>query len=84
VARRRPDLIILDLRMPEMDGFAVLHELRNQPETAAIPVMIVTADVALNADEVAQLGSVQILPKDAISTESCDRFLAEVRDHLKV
>ena len=30
VARRRPDLVILDLRMPDMDGFAVLQELRKE------------------------------------------------------
>ncbi|MBZ0286380.1 MAG: GAF domain-containing protein, partial [Anaerolineae bacterium] len=50
IARMRPDLIILDLRMPEMDGFAVLDELQANPETANIPVMVITADT-LNADE---------------------------------
>jgi threonine synthase len=38
-----PDLIILDLMMPEVDGFAVLDALKANPETAPIPVIVVTA-----------------------------------------
>jgi threonine synthase len=38
-----PDLIILDLMMPEYDGFSVLDALKENPETAAIPVIVVTA-----------------------------------------
>ena len=44
VARRRPDLVILDLRMPEMDGFQVVQELRGNPETATIPILVVTGE----------------------------------------
>jgi CheY-like chemotaxis protein len=40
----RPDLVILDLAMPGMDGYAVLDELRHDPEFAATPVMAVTAN----------------------------------------
>jgi CheY-like chemotaxis protein len=40
----RPDLVILDLTMPDMDGFAVLKELRNEPECAGTPVLAVTAN----------------------------------------
>jgi threonine synthase len=45
-----PDLIILDLMMPEMDGFAVLDALRADPNTENIPVVVVTAK-ELTADE---------------------------------
>lgn len=38
-----PDLIVLDLMMPAMDGFAVLEELRSMGETQHIPVIVVTA-----------------------------------------
>lgn len=38
-----PDLILLDVMMPEMDGFDVLAELRNNPATQNIPVIFVTA-----------------------------------------
>lgn len=38
-----PDLILLDLMMPEMDGFSVLDALRDDPKTASVPVIVVTA-----------------------------------------
>jgi threonine synthase len=38
-----PDLIILDLMMPEMDGFEMVEALRKQPETSLTPVIVVTA-----------------------------------------
>ncbi len=38
-----PNLILLDLMMPEMDGFEFLHELRAQPAFANVPVIVVTA-----------------------------------------
>lgn len=39
----QPDLVILDLMMPEVDGFAVLAELDHQPTTRTLPVIILTA-----------------------------------------
>src|SRR5579859_122125 len=45
-----PDLILLDLMMPEMDGFAVLDELRAHPSTRDIPVVILTARALDEAD----------------------------------
>lgn len=37
-----PDLVILDVIMPGMNGFRVLHELRERPETRDVPVIILT------------------------------------------
>jgi DNA-binding response OmpR family regulator len=42
-ARIKPDLILLDVMMPGMDGFAVLRRLRKEPATQAIPVVMLTA-----------------------------------------
>jgi CheY-like chemotaxis protein len=39
----KPDLILLDLMMPEIDGFAVLEAVKSNPDTHDIPVIIVTA-----------------------------------------
>ncbi|MGB5591701.1 MAG: PAS domain S-box protein, partial [Gammaproteobacteria bacterium] len=43
VARKRPGLIILDLMMPVMDGFEFVLRLRQNPDTADLPVVVVTA-----------------------------------------
>jgi CheY-like chemotaxis protein len=43
VAWSQPDLIVLDLRMSPMDGYEVLSELKANPETRDIPVVILTA-----------------------------------------
>lgn len=41
--RLKPGLIMMDVNMPEMDGFAATRNLRNDPETKEIPVILVTA-----------------------------------------
>ncbi len=81
VARRRPDLVILDLRMPEMDGFQVVKELRNNPETATIPILVVTGDT-LSTDERDQLMNLAVLHKADISAEQYHQFVDGVRGYL--
>jgi len=43
IKKRSPDVILLDLMMPGMDGFVVCREIKRNPATAAIPVLMVTA-----------------------------------------
>jgi threonine synthase len=81
VTRERPDLVILDLMMPEVDGFAVLDALRSQPETANIPVIVATAK-ELTVDEKSRLqGQIQslMLKGDFLN----DEFLEEVRSLIR-
>lgn len=40
----RPDLVLLDLHLPDMPGIDVMHELRNDPRTAWIPIVVISAD----------------------------------------
>jgi threonine synthase len=81
IEKERPDLIILDLMMPEMDGFAVLDHLKANPDTASIPVIVATAK-ELTPDEKDRLkGQIQILMQkgDFLS----DEFLEEVRSLIR-
>lgn len=43
VEEEKPDLMVLDVMMPEMDGFEVLENLRRKPETEKLPVIMLTA-----------------------------------------
>lgn len=59
-----PELILLDVVLPGMDGPSVLEALKNDPDTAAIPVVFMTAKA--QAHEVAaykQLGAVDVIAK---------------------
>ena len=42
-AERRPDLVLLDLMLPEEDGISILKKLRQAPETARLPILLLTA-----------------------------------------
>src|SRR5579863_7686019 len=48
IESNKPDIILLDVMMPDMDGFDVCRKLKENPDTAQIPVVMVTAlsDVA--------------------------------------
>jgi len=45
VLRHRPDLVLLDLHLPGIDGEEVLRRLQADPQTATVPVVMVSADV---------------------------------------
>jgi signal transduction histidine kinase/CheY-like chemotaxis protein len=74
----RPQLILLDLMMPEMDGFQFVDELRKNHDWRAIPVVVVTAKEITLEDRLRLNGYVEkILQKGAYRR---DELLTEVRD----
>ena len=75
--RELPDLIVLDLMMPGVSGFDVVEALNERPETARIPILVVTAK-HVTAEDRAKLnpGETTIMKKGEISSE---QFIAEVR-----
>ncbi|SER50132.1 HD domain-containing phosphohydrolase [Giesbergeria anulus] len=76
-----PELVLLDIRMPEMDGFEVCRRLKADPNTASVPVIFVSAltdtDEKLHGFE---LGAVDFVTKPFQREE----LLARVRVHLEV
>ncbi len=78
--RLRPDLIVLDLVMPEVNGFDVVHALKSELGTASIPILIVTVkDITARdrqAFDDAPSRVVRILEKAGFNR---DDFMAEVR-----
>ncbi len=78
IAVEKPDLILLDLMMPEMDGFQFVSELRNNEAWRSIPIVVITSKDITDEDRLRLNGYVQaILEKDAHTREE---LLGEVRD----
>jgi CheY-like chemotaxis protein len=62
---RAPELIFLDLIMPEMDGFAFLAEVRKSPEWYKIPVVVITAkDLTPAERQLLNINVDRVLQKD--------------------
>lgn len=60
----QPDIILMDLRMPRMDGFEAIAALRNDPTTAEIPIIAISAWANLKNEERAlALGANQCIVK---------------------
>ena len=77
----RPDLILLDVMMPEMDGYTVLMRLKQQPTTADIPVIFVTAmDGDADEQRGLELGAVDYVTKPV----KAPLLLARVHTHLEL
>src|SRR5439155_12462867 len=80
LAHGAPGLILLDLMMPEMDGFGFMRELRQRPDCARVPVIVITAKDLTDDDRRRLSGEVsRILAKDSMSR---DQLMAEVREFL--
>jgi adenylate cyclase len=81
IAANPPDLILLDIMMPEMDGFEVIQKLKSNPETATIPVIFLTAKTeASDETKGFKLGAVDYIGKPF----NPDVVLARVRTHIEL
>ncbi len=75
-AREQPDLIVMDVSMPEMDGLTALTQLKANPETAKIPVIMLTVrGQALTRSQATTSGAAVYLTKPF----SPSQLLAEVK-----
>ncbi len=75
-----PDLVLLDIMMPKLDGISVLWELKSNPATAKIPVVVLTniGDVE-TISKIVEAGAVDYLLK---SDQSVDDIIKKVQDVL--
>jgi CheY-like chemotaxis protein len=79
IARQRPALIVTDILMPRMDGFAMAHELRKDPRTRSLPIVFVSATYVTPEDKkfALSLGAVRFIEKP-IDTEEFLLTIAEI------
>jgi signal transduction histidine kinase/AraC-like DNA-binding protein/ABC-type sugar transport system substrate-binding protein len=81
LARESPGLVLLDLTMPDVDGFVVLEHLRASEQTRHVPVIIMSGRV-LSLDDIARLdhGLVTFHSKDILSAEETTAVVRSVLD----
>ncbi len=78
----RPEIILLDVMMPEPDGPATLKALSRKPETASIPVIFVTAKAQSHeVEEYLELGAVDVIVKPFDPMTLADRIREIWRRH---
>ena len=78
VKKQKPDLILLDLVLPKMDGFSVLRALKKDPKTKKIPVVILS-NLAQDSDKEKglKLGAEKYLVKTEIKIEDLPKKIKE-------
>lgn len=83
VAHVRPDLIILDVQLPDIGGFEICHELKANPVTASIPILLLSASLVESKDKVQGLESgadgYLIQPVEAIELIATVKALLRMR-----
>ena len=79
VAKQRPDLILMDIQLPIMDGYEATRRIKGNPATKDIPIIVVTS-YALSGDE----GKARDAGCDAYVTKpySPRQLLAKIREYL--
>ncbi|MDL2330237.1 response regulator [Desulfosarcina sp. OttesenSCG-928-A07] len=81
VKKQRPDIVLLDIMMPGMDGYEVCQSLKADPETTAIPIIFITAmNEVTNKTRGFELGAVDYITKPFQAAE----VKARIRMHLSI
>jgi len=80
IQKERPQIVITDIMMPQLDGFGLVHRLRIDPETRDIPVVFITATYVSRADQefALNIGATRFIQKPV----DLDKFLAIIEELL--
>src|ERR671935_2819320 len=80
VESEKPDLVLLDVVMPQMDGYAVCQHLRENEETAMLPVVMLTSSIGPEKTKAIEAGADDFIPKPF----NHDELLTRVRSLLRI
>lgn len=76
LASRKPDLLVLDVEMPEMSGIELCQKVRNQPQGSDVPILFLTAHTdAKTLDQVFSVGADDFVSKPIVGPELVSRIL---------
>ena len=79
--RELPDLILMDIQMPGMDGLEATRRLRSDPRTASIPIIAVTASVMeRDRDMIREAGCNELIPKPINPASFSQQIAAFIQD----
>ena len=70
IDQARPDVIVLDLMLPGVNGMALLHELRSHSDLAAIPIIMMSTQPSLQESQLAPYGVVAVLDKTTMQHDA--------------
>ncbi|HET7536340.1 MAG TPA: response regulator [Candidatus Didemnitutus sp.] len=74
IQQERPDIVLLDLMLPDLDGFGVCEILRRDPATATIPIIIISAWASLDSRNLGlELGALDYITKPFSPQKLVDR-----------
>ena len=83
ITAARPDVIILDLLMPEMDGFEFMDELRGRPDWKDVPVVVITAKDLTDEDRNRLNGGVERIIQKSDRDEMLRQLSREISKCVK-
>ncbi len=82
IRARQPDLILLDMHLPDMNGYELLEALKADPDTEAVPVVVVSADATARQIEMALLAGARLYLTKPVSVTELLAAVDEVLERL--
>jgi CheY-like chemotaxis protein len=79
VRTHRPDVVVLDVDLPELDGYAVCRTIKSDPTLVHIPIIMLTQrDAARDTLTGLEVGAVDYIPKDSFAEENLVEALRQL------